>query len=92
MITKIDTNKIEHQPNTNMCVWDYYNLIESKSNDQLKINKMLKTSSKVEKTNQKGYNQKKKKWKIDFLLKKKNTSPFTIHINNEVPPVLLVFD
>jgi hypothetical protein len=58
MITKIDTNKIEHQPNTNMCVWDYYNLIESKLNDQLKINKMLKTSSKMKKKNQKGYNKK----------------------------------
>jgi hypothetical protein len=53
MITKIDTNKIEHQPNTNMCVWDYYNLIESKLNDQLKINKMLKTSSKMKKKTKK---------------------------------------
>jgi hypothetical protein len=53
MITKIDTNKIEHQPNTNMCVWDYYNLIESKLNDQLKINKMFKTSSKMKKKTKK---------------------------------------
>jgi len=70
MITKIDTNKIEHQPNTNMCVWDYYNLIESKLNDQLKINKMLKTSSKMKKKTKK--DTIKKKWKIDFLKKKKD--------------------
>ena len=38
MITKIDTNKIKHEPNTNMCVWDYYNLIENKSKQIIKIN------------------------------------------------------
>jgi len=30
MIIKINTYKIEHQPNTDIFIWDYDNLIESK--------------------------------------------------------------
>jgi len=38
MLTKIDSCKIEHQSNTKIFVWDYYNIIGSKPKQIMKTN------------------------------------------------------
>jgi len=72
MITKIDTRKIEHQSSTKIFVWDCDN---SKKANQNKLWRAIQNQPNVEVWNYnkkaKRFNQKKKKWEMNFFKKKK---------------------
>ena len=84
MLTKIDSCKIEHQSNTKIFVWDYYNIIGSKPKQIMKTN--FKSTKywkiKLKKKKQKWFNQKKKtgRWNLE---KKKEKKGSTMWINLE---------
>jgi len=71
MLTKIDSCKIEHQSNTKIFVWDYYNIIGSKPKQIMKTNFKSTKYWKIKlKKKTKMIQSKEKNWKMEFGKKK----------------------